>query len=322
MIIIRRANGSGHVTKLTGNRRRPYAVRKIIGWTEQGKPRYQYISYHKTKREAERALDKYIDDPYTLSQMTLKDVYKEWIALQTDKAPGTIKAYNTAYRRMKPLYDMKMASIDRIVLQRFYDSLDVTKNGLINEVKLFSQLIKYAVKRGIMPLSSLSLHKIVDIDIKPEGRKTERKVISRDIIDQLWQNTDDETVKQIILYIYTGCRWSELYDLKDENCYTDHIDIIQAKTKAGIRSVPLCDKIKNILPVEPIPSYDVFNKRFKEVLPGYHVHDTRHTFITLMTEAGVDERIIKTIVGHAFKDITGKYTHISMDVLLDAVNKI
>lgn len=65
---MRRANGSGHITKLSGNRRRPYAIRKIVGWTDKGTPKYQYISYHKTQREAERALNTYINDPYTISK--------------------------------------------------------------------------------------------------------------------------------------------------------------------------------------------------------------------------------------------------------------
>ena len=87
---MRRPNGSGHITKLSGNRRRPYAIRKIVGWTEKGTPQYQYISYHKTRKEANKALNSYIEDPYTLGKYTLKDVYEEWYALrENDKAENT-----------------------------------------------------------------------------------------------------------------------------------------------------------------------------------------------------------------------------------------
>ena len=113
-----------------------------------------------------------------------------------------------------------------------------------------------------------------------------------------------------------------MFELQPENCYADHIDIVDAKTEAGVRTVPLCDKILKLLPVEPIPSYTVFKKRFKEVLPGYQIHDTRHTFISMMTEAGNDPRIIKVIVGHKTNDITDLYTHITLEAKLEAVNKI
>ena len=317
---MRKPNGYGHITKLAGNRRRPYAIRKIVGWTEKGTPQYKYISYHKTVREAEKALALYNEDPYDLTVKTLKEVYEEWIPLQTSKADGTIKAYETAYKKMEPLHYLKMSQINRITLQGFYDQLDGTKNTSTNVKKLLSQLIKYAVKRGIMPISALNLHKAIDFSGRSEGRKLSRNLIPDDVIQDLWKHTDNETVKQVLLYIYTGCRYSELYELQPENCHKDHIDITKSKTASGVRTVPLCDKIVKLLPVEPIPSYDVFNKRFQLLLPGYHIHDTRHTFISMMTKAGVDERIIKAIVGHKDNDVTQIYTHITLQTMLEAVN--
>ena len=317
---MRRANGQGTIVKLAGNRRRPYAVKRITGWKENGVPTYKYLSYHKTYREAERALNKYNEDPYTLTTKTLKDIYEEWMELQQDKAEGTIKAYNSAYKYLTPLHDVRMSDLNRITLQAFYDQLGGTQSRMVKVKKMLNNLIKYSVKKGIMPLSALNLQKVIDTSDIPEGKKTTRQVIPKDVIDKLWERTDQEMVKQILLYIYTGCRWFELHDLEPEHCHPDYIEIVASKTEAGVRIVPLCDKIKKILPVEPIPSYDVFNKYFKQVLPGYHIHDTRHTFITMLTEAGVDSRIIKSIVGHKGQDITEHYTHITLEVKLEAVN--
>lgn len=319
---MRRANGQGTIVKLAGNRRRPYAIKRITGWKENGVPTYKYLSYHKTYREAERALNKYNEDPYTLTTKTLKDIYEEWMELQEDKAEGTIKAYNSAYKYLTPLHDVRMSDLDRITLQAFYDQLGGTQSRVLKVKKMLNNLIKYSVKKGIMPLSALNLQKVIDTSDAPEGKKTTRQVIPKDVIDKLWERTDQETVKQVLLYIYTGCRWFELHDLEPEHCHPDYIEIVASKTEAGVRIVPLCDKIRQILPVEPIPSYDVFNKYFKQVLPGYHIHDTRHTFITMLTEAGVDSRIIKSIVGHKGQDITEHYTHITLEVKLEAVNRL
>lgn len=318
---MRAPNGFGHITKLAGNRRRPYAIRKIVGWTDKGTPKYKYISYHKTHREAKQALNKYNDDPYILTSKTIKNVYEEWLPLQ-NKAEGTLRAYETAFKKMEALWNIRMSQIDRVTLQQFYDDMDGTKNTSGNVRKLMNNLIKYSVKRGIMPMSALGLHKAIDFSGRKKGKTTEHKRIPIDIVNKLWELKDKEIVRQILLYIYTGCRYAELHDLAPEDCHPDHIDIIDAKTEAGIRTVPLSNKVLSLLPVEPIPSYNVFNKRFKEILPDYHIHDTRYTFISMMTEADIDERIIKVIVGHKSSDITEHYTQIAFQTLLDAVNKI
>lgn len=323
MITIRRANGSGHITKLAGNRRRPYACRKIIGWTEKGTPKYKYISYHKTYREAEKALAAYNNDPYSLSSITLTDIYNQWLPMQEGKAPGTIKGYRVGWNHLEPLHDMLLKDIDRVTLQRFYDELNGTENVAKCVKKVLQPLIDYAVKRGYMPLTALNYHQVIDLSSAPLTRSVDRKTIAEEDIMRLWDISDhDDMAKIILVYLYTGLRYSELYNLKPENCHDNYIEIVRAKTKYGIRTVPICDKLLKILPIAPVPPYTTFNFHFKELLPGYHIHDTRHTFITRLTEAGVDPRIIKAIVGHSTKDITEHYTHLSLDVLLEAVNKL
>ena len=55
----------------------------------------------------------------------------------------------------------------------------------------------------------------------------------------------------------------------------------------------------------------------------HRAHDTRHTCVSLLTEAGVDERIIKKIVGHKGQGVTETvYTHLELPIKLEAINKI
>ena len=59
------------------------------------------------------------------------------------------------------------------------------------------------------------------------------------------------------------------------------------------------------------------------VYKGHRPHDTRHTCISLLTEAGVDERIIKKIVGHKGQGVTQiVYTHVDLPYKLEAINLI
>lgn len=320
---MRRPNGSGHITKLAGNRRKPYAIRKIVGWTEKGTPQYKYISYHKTKREAERALDKYMEDPYTLSKYTLKDVYEEWYALrENDKADNTLINYRSSWHHLQPLHDKKIALLDRFELQKFFDSLDLTEYAMKRALNLLKALFDYAAKKGILPLVALNYHKAINLQPKRETRANTHSVLTRDEIQYLWDHKDNDMVRIMLVYVYTGLRFSELKQLLPKNVHEDYIEIKQAKTEAGNRMVPLSDKVKSLLPISQVPSHTTYCTYFQKILPGHTPHDTRHTFMSLMAEAKVDDRIVKAIVGHKPTDITEHYTHFSLETLLDAVNRI
>ena len=70
--------------------------------------------------------------------------------------------------------------------------------------------------------------------------------------------------------------------------------------------------------------YDSYWTPLMEELKLQHrPHDTRHTCVSLLTEAGVDERIIKKIVGHKGQGVTETvYTHLELPIKLEAINKI
>ena len=320
---MRRPNGSGHITKLSGNRRKPYAIRKIVGWSDKNTPQYKYVSYHKTKREAEKALNQYMEDPYTLGKYTLKDVYEEWYALrENDKAENTLSGYRTSWGHLKPLHDTRIALLDRFELQKYFDKLELTEIAMVRIRSLIKLLFDYAVKRGIMPLSALNAHKAIDIQPKKEARENPHSVLSKEEINYLWNHKDNEIVKIILVYVYTGLRFVELRKLTPNNVHEDYIEIKQSKTEAGNRIVPLSDKVKSLLPIAQVPPHTTFITYFQKILPNHTPHDTRYTFMSLMAEAKVDDRIVKAIVGHKPTDITEHYTHFSFETLLEAVNKI
>ena len=60
---MRLPNGFGGISKLSGNRRKPYAVRITIGWTDEAKQIVKYLGYYKTRSEALKALSAYTISP-------------------------------------------------------------------------------------------------------------------------------------------------------------------------------------------------------------------------------------------------------------------
>lgn len=321
---MRRANGMGTIIKLSGNRRKPWAIRRIIGWTETGKRIIKYQGYYKTRREAEIALNEYNRDPYTISQKTFSDVYNEWYALrENDKADGTLKGYRTSYKHLSALHDMKIQDIDRDLLATVYENMDVNKITFRKVTQLVNMVFDHAFKRGILPINARYMNKAIVLPNKQEKHRKPRTTFTKDEINRLWELKDvNEYAKIILVYIYTGLRFSELYNLDPSDCHNDYIEIRNAKTKAGNRIVPLSDKVKSLLPIIKVPSRNALERHLQKIYPDHQIHETRHTFVTMLTEKGVDPRIIKAIVGHATNDVTDVYTHISLNVLLEAVNKI
>ena len=319
MVDIRNPNGYGTVIKLSGNRRKPYACRKTVGFNDKGHPIYKYISYHKTRREAVTALKEYNADPYNLDQKTFADVYKLWIEHQ-GYSPRVENKYENAFKRAEPLQKFNMNELTLPVLQGFFDNLKTTASNVKHVRSLIKQMIEYSAKRGLLPISATGLMKLVESEAREETVSSEKKVFTKEEISELWKNKDEKYAKLTLFYIYTGLRFAEL---KNVEWHDDYMDLKKAKSKAGIRIIPLSDKAKSLL---PLPADLPVHKTFYDCIKyryGHMPHDTRHTFISMMTEAGVDARIIKKIVGHATGDLTENvYTHISLETMLEAVNRI
>ena len=70
---MKRANGTGMIFKIKGgSRRKPWRVRITVGWefnelTGKSKQIIKTLGYYATRREAEMALNEYLEEPYNIS---------------------------------------------------------------------------------------------------------------------------------------------------------------------------------------------------------------------------------------------------------------
>ena len=132
----------------------------------------------------------------------------------------------------------------------------------------------------------------------------------------------------IRLAIYTGARREELCRLKVEHVHADCFDIVDAKTPAGVRTVPIHDKLQQTVarlldesrdgylltgrtPNKNGDRGDALGKRFTRLKTALgfgerHVfHSFRGTVITMLERAGVPEGTVQDIVGHERSTLTG-----------------
>ena len=324
----RLGNGEGSVYKLSGKRKNPWCARKTMGFKMNGQPIYRYIGYYRTKADALSALINYNKSPYSLEKETLKDIYEMFIVGYAEtRHPDTVSRFNRHWSYLEPLHDSEITKISRRKLQLFFDNLKVTEivKGKVKNV--LKMLYDYAVRYDIILPEHVAILNYIDLSSEIEVKEIERDRFSDEEIQKI-KEIDDNMAHILLFLMYTGLRAGEFCDLTEESIDEDfviHID--DSKTKAGIRQVPLSDKAKKLLPLPKFNSYVTLERHFCKWKKNHGfdrtLHCTRYTTISLLVSAGVDDRIIKAIVGHKGKDVTSKvYTKVSNEDKRNALNLI
>ena len=309
----KRPNGTGSVFKLPGNRKRPYAAAVVTGWKDDGKVNRKYIGYYGTRAEALRALAVY--DPEVGDKpavRTFADVY----ALYKDESFEKLrqksqKNYDLTYAKMKEIHSI---DLNHLTLGRMQDMVGkmTASEGKFAKVVL-KNVLQYAIRHEMIEPGRDSLVQYVQTSDRQNFTVT-RKVFTKDEIKS--------APRWLQVMIYTGLRVGEFSALteKDIDKEARCITIRKAKTAAGVRKVPIP---KCILPFVAPPRMSVRSIQKHVADLGHTAHDTRHTFVSMMADTGIDERITKACVGHAGSGITETvYTHLDLGTLIAAVDKL
>lgn len=352
MNIMKLPNSYGSVYKLSGKRRNPWCARKTIGWKQvpekkKSYPIYEFIGYYPTRAEALTALSDYNKDPYDLhlDTITFEEVYDKWseIHYETIKNPN---GYKAAFKTSEPLHQMKFAEIKLNHLQKLVDNSGKNSPTLKTLKNLWSLMWDYAVIHEIITPDKRDLIKYVDISKAGNPNSYNRKPFTKNAIKTLWNmKKSNEYISVVLILIYTGVRISELLELKKKNVHIDErwFYVKESKTDAGIREVPIAEKVVPFFEYwmnrncdhlicttdnKPFTYRNYYDSYWTPLmndlsLSEYTPHCTRHTCVSLLTESGVDERIIQKIVGHKGQNVTQiVYTHVDLPFKLEAINKI
>lgn len=331
----RKLNGAGSITKLTGNRSKPWMVRVPAQLQIDGTMKREVLGYYTTSEEAEIALAKYKINPFDVDEKntTFADLYD--IFLENKKQEVTA----ATYRNLNNIYlthftSIKIRTIRSIRFLELQNLLDkLPKHTSARAKSIITGVYKIAMKNNI-----------IDKDISTLLETTDRltNTLNRDIftadvikkIRKLSTTHEDEKIRiicdMILILLYSGMRTIEIRQIETVNINLEENYMIGgSKTEAGRdRIIPIHYKVKDIVlkhynlsnkylfnGVNNKPfGEDRFKKSFREMrkIIGFEqtAYSTRHTFITALQKLNVTEEKIKKIVGHKTSDITsGVYTH-------------
>lgn len=351
---MRLPNGYGSVVKLSGNRRKPYLVRKTIGWkydpvTKRKIQQFTVIGTTSTRAEGLQLLAEYNNAPFrcSVSSLSFEEVYKQWsLEKYPSVSASSRRCYQAAYELCQILYNRTFKDIRLIDLQYVADHCNKNYPTLKKLKILFNQLYDYAMKHDIC-----TKNYAVYVDIQKYQSKNNiqylREKLSDSEIEHLWQRQDDRYCQIILMLIYNGVRISEFLELRKENVHLKerYFDVISSKTKNGIRCVPIAAKVLpfykiwyNSVPSslyllhtnagKPFSYRNFYDHYYKPIVQDLAINKTphccRHTCISLLAAKGVEQTIIKKIVGHSSSmSLTEKvYTHFDIQELICAIDKI
>lgn len=319
---MKRANSTGCIRKLSGKRRRPWAVLITTGYTDEGKQIREYKGYFETKREASQYLDHLFLNPDE-SDMTVAQAWEGWQrAFQGTES--TISAYRSGYKRLAGLYNMKLRDLTLPLMQSAVDQPPRTYSTAKTVKKVLSALLDYGFSHDACPASRRALLQYIVMPEQIQKDKSVKRFTDEEIQDAI----DSQCVLAVVL-IFTGLRLHELMGLTldDIDLESQQIHVRKSKTPAGIRTVPVPDRlvpwIRRYIEAGSLGRSKTWlehNLWSGYPLHGHVRHDCRHTYISILTEAGTDERLLKALCGHAGGVTADVYTHYTPERQLEAVN--
>lgn len=346
---MRRANGSGTIIRMSGNRRRPYEVRVNTHINEWGYPVYDVLGRFENRLDADIALAEYNRSPFDVKKrdITFQEVYQMWFKWKYEASAkayskSSISCTSGAFNKCASLHAMKIKEIRTGDMQAILDDHTLSHAYMEHITNLLHQVFKYAAEYDIIDKDYSQFIRITKAEDDEAGVP-----FTREEIRALWQNANTiPYTDTILMLIYTGWRISELLSMPTANVsLTEWTMTGGVKTAAGKnRVVPIHSGIKQFVQRYHQPDNRFFisgtanskpmtnaayYKLFQAALAGCGItakhtpHDCRHTFTSLLDSAGANEVCIDRLVGHASKSLTRKvYTHKDIEELRSAVELI
>jgi integrase len=278
---IKNPNGYGCIKKLSGKRRRPYAVvvtikydsgAKDISFLEKalGKELYtevrdkyekymeenseirqvrKYLGYYETRQEAMIALADYNKSPYDIDKRntTFGEIYEILYEEKFSKMKKQAKSsYVSSMPKCESIKNIRMTELKKNHMQRIMEEYShLSKSTQSNILGLFHAVYKFALENDIVEKDYSQF-----VTATSDQQSKQKVPFSREEVNLLWDNLDTyKFTDSILVMIYTGVRVGELFAIKKEDVHLEerYITLKGTKTKAADRLIPIHKKIAPLL---------------------------------------------------------------------------
>lgn len=237
----------------------------------------------------------------------------------------------------KPLKAVTQADLQRIVNSR----IGMSQDAISKTAGMIKAIFKSAVQNRLLAISPADALEI------PKGSTGSHRALEPDEISIVIKaaKTGHRFGIAAMVMLFAGLRKGEAADLNDTDITKEFINVSRAveyvvnqgrvkepKSDAGKRSIPIMPPLKPFL--EGLEGY-IIKRRSGETLSlqslrksfgsflllcsqiaghpvSFRCHDLRHTYATMLYDAGVDVKTAQIWLGHATPALTIKlYTHLS-----------
>lgn len=331
----RNPNGYGCVTKLKGNRSKPWIVKVTIS-DEEGHSRQVPVGYEESEEKANILLAQYNNNPWDIDRekVTLAILFQRWSSIKLPKlGTSTQRTLKAAYKHCSKYYGMKYRKMKSFHMQHCIDNCGLSYATQAAIKNLFGHLDRFAFELDII---DKMYSQLTSVESVPE---TTRGIFTDEQIEQLWGMSEKTGVDTVLIYLYTGFRLTELLTMK-----TAYVDLENKTFKGGVKSangknrvVPIHHRIEPLVRkcVEQGNEYLFTSNRHKFSTDSYYrlwysimgeigadktPHEARHTFETRLDNAGGNRKCIDLLMGHKSKDTGNRvYNHKTIEQLKETI---
>lgn len=281
----------------------------------------------------------------------LQDFIDEYLEVRKSMAPNTYRMDRLTLHKFKEFYgNLTMAGITSQKLSEFKSYLkqqgkDVKdKSGkIIGRTGLKDTSCNAHIRHFKIALKTAKSWKYLkkDLDLKTDLKqyKVDKRVpvyMTKDDVTKLLSIANEDSIMRtaVAIQVFTGAGRAEIVApiIIDET----HIAYRRVKTKIYNR-MPIAEDLKpyishlkpGIHRVVPWKNERTYARHFEELvekaeqLHGISPHKVRHTFASLLLQAGTDLKTVSELMGHASITVTAEfYAHITDKQKKEAVNRL
>ena len=344
---MKRANGTGTIIKRNDKKRRkPYSVYLDGGHDPDTLRRIRvFLGSFEKHSDAQDFLEKYRHGLVKKKDktITLRDIWK----LYREDKKALTGHFSANYDSDWKLYIApKLAGMDIAAVKTMHmqNVINTCKSSHVQRAlkAIFKGLFAYAVSNDLAERDYAQALKVQTV----ENSKL-HKPFTTEEMRWLWQNSDKDPFRLFLIQTYIGARKTELAAIRLEDVHlADRYMVGGEKTAAGKnRTIPLAKCImpfiRHFYTISKLAGYPYLvmpdmgrnlyqlkgtinmDKLYRKYFPGHATHDARHTFVTMADNYGIQETLVKKVVGHKGNDVTTNvYNHKTLAQLLDVVDSL